>query len=123
MVSKLLKALFRVKSETKPAAPTSNRPAHAARQLVITNPWHAVSVVPCARACLAARNLSVRRYLSAEAPPLPLAVCDLGNCTCSYRHHRDRRASTRRAADIALSRIDWPGRERRGARGRRVSDQ
>jgi len=123
LVSKLLKALFRVKSETKPAASAPNRPAQPARQLVITNPWHAVSVVPCARACLAARNLSARRYLSAEAPPLPLAVCDLGNCTCSYRHHKDRRGSTRRAADIALSRIDWPGRERRAACGRRLTDQ
>jgi hypothetical protein len=123
VASKLLKALFGVKVATKPPESLRKQVSQPNRQVVITNPWHAVSVIPCARSCLAARNLSTRRYLSAEAPPLPLAVCDLGNCTCSYRHHRDRRGSTRRAADVALSRIDWPGRERRDARGRRFTDQ
>ena len=121
MASKLLKALFGAKPAAKQQArKPGNQPS---RQVVITNPWHAVSVIPCTRSCLAARNLSARRYLSAEAPALPLAVCDLSNCTCSYRHHKDRRGGPRRAADVALSRVDWPGRERRGARGRRFTDQ
>lgn len=32
-----------------------------------------------------------RRYLSVEAPKLPLAECNAKRCNCRYRHYADRR--------------------------------
>ena len=43
----------------------------------ITNPYHAVSIVPGAACCNAARELRFQRFLSKEAPPLPLASCTM----------------------------------------------
>lgn len=65
----------------------------------LTNPWHAVSIVPGSSGCSTALALAGRRYLSSESPPaLPLPGCSQGACTCHYRHHDDRR-SKRRASD------------------------
>lgn len=65
----------------------------------LTNPWHAVSIVPDASSCSTARALTGRRYLSTEPPPtLPLPGCSLAKCTCHYRHYDDRR-SNRHASD------------------------
>jgi len=59
----------------------------------LTNPWHAVSVVPCKHACDPAKSLSNKRFLSSDGPPrLPLEGCTAHRCTCRYRHHADRRA-------------------------------
>jgi hypothetical protein len=87
-------------------------------------PWHAVSIlcgVPC---CPGAMELLGTRFLSKEAPRLPLKGCLMGSaCRCSYQHHDDRRVSPRRTPDL------WnPGHaryvreERRGERGRRRAD-
>jgi hypothetical protein len=88
----------------------------------ITNPWHAVSVVPASGACDLARRAGRTRYLSTEAPTLPLKGCGMRTCTCRYRHHEDRRNSLRRHSDVIASGAYWAGRERRVARGRRATD-
>lgn len=54
-------------------------------------PWGSVSVVPGGGACATARRLVNRRWLSGEAPRLPLAGCDSARCQCRYRRHADRR--------------------------------
>jgi hypothetical protein len=64
------------------------------------------------------------RFLSKEAPRLPLKGCSIGSdCRCSYQHHEDRRVLSRRVPDL------WnPGHtryvreERRRERGRRSVD-
>lgn len=61
---------------------------------------HAVSVVPDLMGCAAVRGIENRRFLSAEAPPLPLAGCDVERCTCHYRHHADRRSEEDRRLQI-----------------------
>ncbi len=64
--------------------------------------YHAVSVCAGRDACTAAQEFSGKRVLSAEALLLPLADCDRAErCTCSYRHHDDRREGPRRQADGA----------------------
>jgi hypothetical protein len=90
----------------------------------ISNPWHAISVVPGEWACDAALALRDRRFLSADAPQLPLSGCSrYGVCTCHYRHHSDRRRERRRKRDSGLSDRNYTGLERRGAkRGRRATD-
>jgi hypothetical protein len=87
----------------------------------ITNPYHSVSIVVCEGACVAARTLRGKRFLSAEAPTLPLASCG-GACRCSYKHHDDRRQKRRRSADRPEPPRHWTEAERRQSRGRRVTD-
>ncbi len=113
-VLKLAKSLFgRAEPEVKPASVKK-----------AINPYHAVCIVPGPRACATARALSERRFLSREAPPLPLKVCNSPECTCRYEHYDDRRKSPRRARDLGVSIDGYEGDERRlrPKRGRRKSD-
>jgi hypothetical protein len=91
----------------------------------IANPHHAVSVVPGVHACLEARALQGQRFLSREAPALPLMGCNSGRCTCRYEHHEDRRKGGRRASDLAVAIDGYDGEEQRDetSRGRRRSDK
>lgn len=122
MIGKLIRSLFTTKPERVVAGPGEGGQAAQARRQWISNPWHAVGIVPGPRACHAARTAGNTRYLSKEAPRLPLPSCGAHSCGCHYRHYQDRRRSPRRAADVAASRINWAGRERRAARGRRSTD-
>jgi len=84
--------------------------------------WHAVAVVACEAACKAARALEQKRFLSVDAPRLPLAACDAPVCECTYRHFADRRQDSRRSdsgPDAAGGAADG---ERRRGRGRRRTD-
>jgi len=95
-----------------------------ARRVQITNPWHAVSILPGARCCESARRANQVRFLSKEAPSLPLVDCDAPVCTCRYRHHDDRRRSLRRACDAGMPsrQWQWTAPERRQSQGRRSVD-
>ena len=86
--------------------------------------WHAVTIVAKGNSCEAARAARNNRYLSADAPRLPLAECSNPEaCSCSYKHHADRRAQARRADDDgALSRGTRVTTERRVQPDRRKSD-
>jgi hypothetical protein len=102
--------LFGTKKEPpRPAAPTS--------------PYHAVSVLPGTGACAAAYRFSGQRFLSKQAPRLPLPSCDCSNCGCRFKHHRDRRSGPRRNSDVGMVTLGYGGRERRQSRGRRAGDQ
>jgi hypothetical protein len=84
--------------------------------------WHAVEVVAGAGACKAANGYAGCRVLSRAAPRLPLAQCDVGHCTCKYRHFADRRRADRRGhLPSLLQRLRAPA-DRRAHRGRRASD-
>jgi len=88
-------------------------------------PWHAVSVVGQSEACAAAEGLRGKRYLSSEAPSLPLPQCSSPTrCKCVYRHYADRRSNTfRRETDRGQYPRPWLGEQRRDARhGRREDD-
>jgi hypothetical protein len=83
--------------------------------------WHAVSVTPGANACNAAVSGKNRRWLSREAPMLPLPGCTRPDtCQCTYNHHDDRRAGGRRAEDLdAFSQAPRVANERRSKKSRR----
>jgi hypothetical protein len=87
--------------------------------------WHAVSVVGAPEACPAAGALRQQRFLSAEAPRLPLAECSSpGTCKCRYIHYTDRRAFLRREADRGGLPMRRAGKELRvNPLGRRASDK
>lgn len=117
-LSKLIKSLFASPSDAPEASPRSR----TARHHLVTNPWHAVSIVPKPHACGKARGLYRLRFLSKDAPALPLAGCDARLCDCHYRHYEDRRREPRRASDVMGSGRYWTGTERRLSTGRRNTD-
>ena len=88
----LMRRRIRVTSKGPRYAPTMERAATSqVAQAETKMCTHAVSVVPDLMGCAAVREIENRRFLSAEAPPLPLAGCDVQQCSCHYRHHVDRR--------------------------------
>jgi hypothetical protein len=89
-----------------------------------SRPWHAVSIVATPASCETARALGATRFLSAEAPRLPLAECQAkDSCACAYRHHADRRGPPRRRDETTgLRRSSQISQERRVTLGRRQSD-
>lgn len=87
--------------------------------------FHAVAVRGRPDACTAARALEGARFLSREAPALPLSSCTHPRCQCIYQHFDDRRDRERR--DSRMSQFytqDQKARvvERRRQRGRRHDD-
>jgi hypothetical protein len=92
-----------------------NRAAPVARPR--PNPFHAVTIQGN---CEAARPLDGRRFLSKDAPSLPLAGCAApGGCTCVYRHHPDRRAGNPRRGSVSAFDVRT---ERRHSKGRRLTE-
>jgi len=88
--------------------------------------FHAVSIEPAEGCCAAVEAIRVQRFLSEEAPALPLAECASSDCQCRYVHHADRRSGAR---DRRLSPPEhpdeiefWSQRDRRGSEGRRQGD-
>jgi hypothetical protein len=96
----------------------------------VTNPWHAVAISTGVSCCQASVFLRQTRFLSSQAPPLPLQGCSQPrSCVCKYRHFSDRRSGPRRAMESelfrnALSRhaVAAFAQERRASRGRRATD-
>src|SRR5580698_6811569 len=82
------------------------------------NRWHAVAIVPGATHCGAAEAAKGRRFLSTEAPILPLRKCDAAACNCKYRHHEDRRGAPRRSEEARGGGMrSRSGTDRRNSRG------
>lgn len=53
--------------------------------------YHAVAIKFPSYACDAAKSIAGKRYLSTEAPPIPLPDCDGRECECTFIHFKDRR--------------------------------
>jgi hypothetical protein len=113
------KGLFGREAEAKAAAA---KPVPARK---VPQNFHAVSIVAGSRACAEARALEEgqKRYLSRQAPVLPLKNCNCATCECRYVHHEDRRKGPRRTRDFGVSIAGYEGPENRKVkRGRRKSD-
>lgn len=113
-----LATLFHYKSKVKGEHVSSH---------TVSNPYHAVSIMPGQRACKAVQKSMESRFLSSEAPGLPLKGCDAARCTCRYQHHADRRNDEpRREEDVGITTMNgsWNGRieRRRNGKGRRITD-
>jgi len=87
--------------------------------------YHAVTIAVGGRCCAAAEGLQEKRFLSREAPKLPLANCDRLTCECRYVHHDDRRHGPRRTREMGVALDAYSGDEKRGAlkRGRRKKEK
>ena len=96
----------------------SGRPMEYRR---VVNPYHAVGIAPGSACCKAVTELTGRRYLSAEAPKIPLPTCDAESCQCRFVHFEDRREGEDRRERT----VDARGpsmHDRRRSRGSRATD-
>lgn len=86
--------------------------------------YHAVSIRHGTNCCQAVAALGNQRFLSVEAPQLPVEGCTLkGRCRCRYQHHTDRRDDLRRDVDFGLpDRGILLDEDRRNQPGRRKAD-
>lgn len=124
----LLRVVFPAKS--KPAYGKANTrrldKADRRRSSRAGNPFHAVSIHPSARSCLAAESIRGQRFLSEQAPGLPLEACSASNCNCRYVHHVDRRRGTGDRRGVHPAGEGFLGLsgslDRREDKGRRASD-
>ena len=85
--------------------------------------YRGVSIQPDSSiACEAAKALENVRFLTDEAPMLPLSgCCNPAGCRCKYLHYDDRRTEARRESDAGLPVKDHPNDARTGV-GRRATD-
>ena len=85
--------------------------------------FHGVGVKPFdACKCAAVAAIEGRRFLSEEAPPLPLTDCEIPRlCRCVYVHFSDRRTEGRRDSDHGLP-SRYHAADRR-SRMRRITDR
>ena len=90
---------------------TNNKNRSASKPKAGVNPYHSVAVKIPYDACEAVMQLHGKRFLSAEAPQLPLAACDQ-HCECTFKHYNDRRQEERRDA-FNSSGIHYSGEKNR----------
>lgn len=79
----------------------------------------AVEIRARAGACSAARALEGKRYLSNQAPALPLPGCTASSCTCTFAKLTDRRSEDRRFEHGGLSASLFLAKNRREKTDRR----
>ena len=108
----------RKKKRILPAIRKHKQPVSA-----LTHLFHGIEIVPGGNACKDAQSISHKRFLSDEAPRLPLDQCERPQgCDCKYKHFVDRRTDeARRASDAGLPQNDYP-EEKRQRVGRRITD-
>lgn len=96
------------------------------RRSTVASPFHGVSVYPYSNCCQQAKAVNGKRFLSGEAPHLPLEGCEAEVCHCIYRHHEDRRTGNgnRRTVDVDKAAVlNHRGRNCRSGVGRREIDK
>jgi hypothetical protein len=101
----------------------ATKPGQKGKPTASSKRWHAVSVKSGSGACATAKAAANQRWLSREAPQIPLPGCTRPDtCHCTYKHHEDRRAEGRRAEDTdAFRRPTHVQVDRRSHRDRRGS--
>ena len=85
--------------------------------------FHGVAVRPRGKDCCKAVDaLGTQRFLSEEAPLLPLSECDNPQgCRCVYEHFDERRDNLRRETDVGMP-VRLHTDEKRAGHGRRITD-
>lgn len=64
---------------------------HKTKPLHELHPYHCVTIETAEHCCKAVEKLLDKRFLSVDAPQLPLHNCQISNCQCHYQHYDDRR--------------------------------
>jgi hypothetical protein len=81
--------------------------------------FSSVEIRPRGSACRASRLLEGQRFLSKDAPALPLPECTAVRCSCAFSKLRDRRTDGRRLDHGGLSASLFLAANRRAKRDRR----
>ena len=109
------------KAKTRKAASSSEHEATASKSFT------AVTLALGPGACEAVLSFGERRFLSGDAPILPLTDCGSTSCTCKYVHYEDRRDISEDRRQPFSMRTDLHGsageEERRQRAGRRGPDK
>lgn len=63
----------------------------------VSCPYHSVAIKHPESACVAVKSVAGRKFLSREAPLVPLGNCEAATCRCRYVHFDDRRDDDRRS--------------------------
>lgn len=90
--------LYRSKNRQSPKAEPKRPEISSSRR---SNEFHAVSIKSVSSACEAALLLKDKRFLSNDAPQLPLPDCDAARCKCRFVHYQDRRTGEDRRDQYA----------------------
>jgi hypothetical protein len=108
--------------------PVQKKPATKARPASTPPPsrYSSVSIMLPQNCCSSAQSLAGARFLTKEAPQLPLANCNTTPCKCGFIRHEDRREEDEDRRAIHGLRAELhalhTGEERRQRRGRRSYD-
>ena len=109
-------------AQPKPHLPSPNHDHNHSE----ASEYQAASIHCYEGACAEAEKIQGIRYLTAEAPVIPLANCTADKCHCVYRHHEDRRSGEKdrrkihRDEDGSVTATVTEDRRRGG--GRRATD-
>lgn len=87
----------RQENKPEPVAPRPDRRV----SIGSSTAYHAVAIKTSGHACASANELAGTRFLSAEAPTLPLPDCDVDDCQCSFVHYKDRRSGKDRRSPFS----------------------
>ena len=93
--------LRRGKKESAPKKKTERRSNTASS--ADDTAYHAVSIKFSPKACAAAREMDGKRFLSSDAPHIPLPDCDIVDCQCHFVHFKDRRGRVDRRSVFTSS--------------------
>lgn len=101
---------------------------HHHKPLHERHPYHCVTIETAKHCCKAVEKLVDKRFLSVDAPQLPLPNCQISDCQCHYQHYDDRREKhVGRRNDFALEHDSLDTEEqfnrRESKSGRRSSDK
>lgn len=83
--------------------------------------FRGVTIKTESRACYAVKQLAGKRFLSREAPKLPLADCTAQHCFCQYMHHPDRRLFKDRRQMLVYDNVHHDNEDQRQHKDRRVT--
>ena len=75
---------------------SNRRSLHKSHRSHKHSSFHCVETHHHANCCKAVKALHGKRFLSSEAPTLPVEGCTQAHCECDYIHHEDRRVEVRR---------------------------
>lgn len=86
----------KVCSTTRPLTSSLEQPPIEKSPAVTNNgtsihPYHSVTLEGGLDCCEAMQQIKHKRYLSADAPTIPIKGCDKADCHCHYQHFEDRR--------------------------------
>ena len=122
----LLRSVMSGPGKTKPRKSAARQKVRAKKSAAASLQKGAYHAVSCVGNCRHLEPYKGKRYLTDEAPPLPVPECTSSNCKCRYVHYDDRREDDGDRRGIVGLRNELYAhsgeQDRRKRRGRRESD-